>query len=82
MGHRRFLNKENKFELNRHLYNGTNELRDAPKPLLGSDIWNQVKGVNVTFGKPLDPIDTSKRACGKNVVQVGPERWRKRSIFF
>jgi len=82
MGHHRFLNKEHRFRLNHHLFNGTNELRDSPEPLLRSDIWNQVEGVNVTFGKPLDPIDTSKRACGKNVVQVGPERWRKRSIFF
>ncbi|XP_068495089.1 uncharacterized protein [Phaseolus vulgaris] len=82
MGHRRFLSKEHRFRFNHHLFDGTNELRDAPKPLLGSDIWNQIEGVNVTFGKPLDPIDTSKRARGKNVVQVGAEQWRKRSIFF
>ena len=82
MRHHRFLNKEHKFRLNRHLFNGTNELRDAPEPLSGSDIWNQVEGVNVTFGKPLNPIYTSKRARGKNVVQVGVEQWRKRSIFF
>ena len=82
IGYRRFLNKGHKFRLNHNLFNGTNELRDGPEPFSGSNIWNQVEGVNVTFGKTLDPIDTSKRARGKNVVQVGAEQWRKRSIFF
>jgi len=83
MGHHQFLNKEHIFILNCHIFNGTIELRDAPEPLSKLDIFKQVEGVNVTFGKPLDPIDTSKRAQGKNVVDiVRPEQWRKRSIFF
>ena len=43
MGHCRFLNKEHRFKLNRHLLSGTNELRYAPKPLSGSNIFKQVE---------------------------------------
>jgi len=51
-------------------FNKTNELRYAPKHLSRLDIFEQVKGFNVTFGKPLEPMDTNKRARGKNVVKV------------
>jgi len=40
------------------------------KHLSGSDIFRQVEGLNVTFGKPLEPMDTNKRPQGKNVVEV------------
>jgi len=70
MGHRRFLHKEHKFRSNRNLFNGRNELRDAPKHFSGSDIFGQVEGLNVTFRKPLEPMDNNKRAWGKNVVEV------------
>jgi len=68
--------------LNRSLFRGRNELRDAPKHLYGSAIFKQVEGLNVTFGKSLEPMDTNKRAWGKNVVEVvRAEQWRKRSRF-
>jgi len=83
MGHHRFLHKDHKFRLSRSLFYERTELREAPEHLSGSDIFEQVQGVNVTFGKPLEPIHTSKRGQGKNVVEVvGVEQWKKRSIFF
>jgi len=82
MGHRRFLPKDHRFRLSQTLFNGSTELRDAPSSLSGSDIFKQVEGVNLTFGKPLETINASKRARGNNVDVVGPDQWRKRSIFF
>ncbi|XP_068498546.1 uncharacterized protein [Phaseolus vulgaris] len=83
MGHRRFLHKEHRFRLSRSLFDGRTELSEAPEHLSGSDIFKQVEGINVTFGKPLEPTDTSKRGRGKNVLEVvGAEQWKKRSIFF
>jgi len=83
MGHRRFLPKEHRFRLSRYFFNGRNELRDEPTSLSGSDIFKQVEGISVTFGKPIEHTDTGKRSCGKNVAEVvGAEQWRKRSIFF
>jgi len=82
MGHRRFLPKVHRFRLSQILFNGSTELRDAPSSLSGSDIFKQVEGVNVTFGKPLETTNASKRARGNNVDAVGSDQWRKRSIFF
>jgi len=83
MGHRRFLHKDHKFRLSCSLFDGRTELREAPEHLSGSGIFEQVQGINVTFGKPLEPIHTSKRDRGNNVVEVvGVEQWKKKSIFF
>jgi len=80
MGHRRFLHKEHRFRLSHFLFNERTELREALEHLSQSDIFKQVEGVNVTFGKPLEPMDTSKRGRGKNVV--GVEQWKKEKYIF
>ena len=38
--------------------------------------------MNVTFEKPLETTNTSKKARGNNVEVVGVDPWKKRSIFF
>jgi len=56
---------------------------NVSKPFSGSDIFKQVEGFNITFGKPLKSMNTSKRTWENNVVKVvGAEQWRKRSVFF
>jgi len=62
MGHHRFLPKDHKFRLSRTLLSGRTKLRDTPSSLSGSDIFKQVEGLNVTFGKPLEITNASKRA--------------------
>ncbi|XP_058787440.1 uncharacterized protein LOC131661819 isoform X1 [Vicia villosa] len=84
MGHRRFLEKGHKFRLSRSRFNGKVELRDAPATLSGLDILNQLKGVNVAFGKVLESKDKDggKRKRKKKTIDEGPRQWRKKSIFF
>jgi len=82
MGHHHFLQKDHIFRYNRSLFNGRTELRDAPIPLTGSNIFKQVEGLNVTFEKPLETTNTSKRAQTNTVEVVGAPQWSKRSIFF
>jgi len=68
--------------LSRYICNETNELRDEPKHLSRSDIFKRVEGLNVTFGKPLEPMDTSEMVQRKHVVEVvETEQWRKRLVF-
>jgi len=43
MGHRHFLHKEHKFISNRSLFNGRNELRDAPKHLSGQTYLDKLR---------------------------------------
>jgi len=77
------LHKEHKSILIRSLFNGTNELRDAPKHLSRLDIFKQVEGLNAMFGKPLEPINTNKMARGKNVIEVvREEQWIKEKYIF
>ena len=76
------IQKKKCLHCERSLFKGKIELRDASLPLTGSDIFKQVKGLNVTFGKPIEIPNTSKRGRGTNVEFVGAEQWKKRSIFF
>ena len=82
MGHRRFLERGHKFRLNRAHFNGTIEHRDPPIVLSGSEIFKQLEGINVAFGKTLQSNDKGKRARGKTLVEDGIGQWRKKSIFF
>jgi len=82
MGHFRFLQKDHRFTFNRSLFNGRTERRDASIPLTGAEIFKQVEDLNVTFGKPLETTNSSKRSRTKNFEVVRAPQWRKRSIFF
>ena len=68
MGHWRFLFRRHKFRLNRVQFNGNIEDRDPPKQLSGSEILEQVKNINITFGKKPKLLDKRKRNCGKNTT--------------
>jgi len=74
----RFLHKKLKFKFICSLFYGRTKKREAPEHLLWSYIFKQVETFNAIFGKPLEPINTSKRARGKYVV--GAKQWRKISI--
>ncbi|XP_025703788.1 uncharacterized protein [Arachis hypogaea] len=52
-GHRRFLEMAHKFRLSRAKFNGKVELRDTSAVLTGSEILEQLEGINVSSGKEL-----------------------------
>jgi len=51
IGHHRFLGRNHKFRMMRHRFDGNVEERTPPKKLSGSDILQQVKDINVIFGR-------------------------------
>nr|XP_029144822.1 uncharacterized protein LOC112708962 [Arachis hypogaea] len=67
LGHRRFLERGHKFRLSRAKFNGNIELRDPPAVLTGSEILEQLEGINVSFGKELqaskDVMHIEKNVC-------------------
>jgi len=67
MGHRRFFSEGHKFRLNRVQFNGNIEDRDPPKQLSGSKILEQVKNINITFGKKLKSLDKRKKIVEKTL---------------
>ncbi|XP_039118048.1 uncharacterized protein LOC120253911 [Dioscorea cayenensis subsp. rotundata] len=70
MGHRRFLDGGHKFRLNRIRFNGEQELRTPPKLLSGEEIFEQVKDIDVTFGRPMGSLVRGKRRRGANVMHI------------
>ncbi|XP_057444525.1 uncharacterized protein LOC130736753 [Lotus japonicus] len=83
MGHRRFLDTRHKFRLNKIRFNGEQESRDAPKSLSGSEIFAQVKNINVVFGRKDKRVGNRKRSRGdRDSSQSGTQQWKKKSIFF
>ncbi|XP_049389030.1 uncharacterized protein LOC125853389 [Solanum stenotomum] len=82
IGHRQFLSRNHKFRMMRHHFDGTVEERTPPKKLSGSDIFQQVKDINVTFGRPTELNRKRKRNKQTNDDEGGTQQWRKKSIFF
>ncbi|XP_057760053.1 uncharacterized protein LOC130980381 [Arachis stenosperma] len=82
LGHRRFLERGHKFRLSRAKFNGKVELRDPPAVLTGSEILEQLEGINVSFGKELH--ESKGKRIRRKVVEEDDESgmWRKKSIFF
>ncbi|XP_052116462.1 uncharacterized protein LOC107484265 [Arachis duranensis] len=81
IGHRRFLNQRHRFRLNRVRFNGEQEFCNPPKRLSGLDILEQVKDINVTFGRKEEAKVRGKRRRGERAAE-GAKQWRKKSIFF
>lgn len=77
MGHRRFLKKDHKFRLNRSRFNGKFEEREPPSTLSGLDILNQLKNIDVTFGKEPESNDKGKKSRGKKPVEKGKKSVEK-----
>ena len=85
IGTRRFLPRDHGFRRNCNRFDGHVEERDPPKVLSGSDILNQVKDINVTFGKEPEPESSSKKKRPRKKKKVGDnetQQWKKKSIFF
>ncbi|XP_060210987.1 uncharacterized protein LOC132638006 [Lycium barbarum] len=82
IGHRRFLAGNHKFRLMRHHFFGNVEERNPPRKLSGSDILQQVKEIDVTFGRPTELNNRRKRNRQRNVGENVTQQWRKKSIFF
>ncbi|XP_057723796.1 uncharacterized protein LOC130939727 [Arachis stenosperma] len=82
LGHRRFLERGHKFRLSHAKFNGKIELRDPPAVLTGSEILEQLEGINVSFGKELQ--ESKGKRIQRKVVEEDDESgiWRKKSIFF
>jgi len=69
IGHRRFLKRNHPYRRLKKAFNGCQEDRSAPQPLIGKEVYNQVYHIEVTFGKTL------KNRGVKNI-------WKKKFIFF
>nr|XP_009776780.1 PREDICTED: uncharacterized protein LOC104226462 [Nicotiana sylvestris] len=82
IGHRRFLGRNHKFRMMRHRFDGNVKERTPPKKLSGSDILQQVKDINVIFGRQAELNDKRKRNRKKSVGEGVTQQWRKKSIFF
>ncbi|XP_039135718.1 uncharacterized protein LOC120273139 [Dioscorea cayenensis subsp. rotundata] len=53
MGHRRWLAKDHPYRLQKHLFDGTLELREAPLSTSGSDILLMLNDVQYSYGKRI-----------------------------
>ncbi|XP_057803224.1 uncharacterized protein LOC131018523 [Salvia miltiorrhiza] len=51
MGHRKFLPKEHEFRKNKRLFDGTTEYGEAPQPLSGDMVMDELKDFSILFGK-------------------------------
>ncbi|KAH0734461.1 hypothetical protein KY285_010168 [Solanum tuberosum] len=63
-------------------FDGNVEERTSPKKLSGSDIFQQVKDIHVTFGRPTELNRKRERNKQRNDGERGTQQWRKKSIFF
>ncbi|KAM3378757.1 hypothetical protein P3S68_011170 [Capsicum galapagoense] len=62
----------------RHHFDENVEEKTPPKKLSGSEIFQQVKDINVTFGRQSE---LQKRKRKKNVGEDATQQWKKKSIF-
>jgi hypothetical protein len=74
MGHRRFLRPDHPYRKNKRAFDGTMELRQAPKIRSGEQVFKMVKTLRVVLGK--GPGSTKMQA-GQNAPM-----WKKMSIFW
>jgi hypothetical protein len=76
---RRFLPSSHAYRLMTRQFDGTVETRTAPRHYTGYDVYEQVKDVNVAFGK------NKKSALGKRKREeeaVVNKRWKKKSLLW
>jgi len=74
--HHRLLSRNHKFRLAHAHFDGNIEELNPPLNLSGSNIFGQVRNVNVIFGSGAIVHGTKERPKEK------PKQWNKRSIFF
>ncbi|XP_059284728.1 uncharacterized protein LOC132038023 [Lycium ferocissimum] len=80
IGHCHFLGRKHKFRIMRHRFDGNVEERTRPKKLSGSDILQQVKDINVTFGRQAELNGKSKQNGKGSVGEGATQQWRKKHI--
>jgi hypothetical protein len=78
MGHRRFLHENHTFRFDIDKF-GSTELRPAPTPLTGEEIFDCTKNLNTVFGK--DPYG-KKLASKRHKVGEPLVIFKRRSIWF
>ncbi|XP_062103268.1 uncharacterized protein LOC133814303 [Humulus lupulus] len=57
MGHRRFLLEKHYYRKQKLAFNGEQELREAPTPMTGEAIYEEIRFVENKFGKPVENVD-------------------------
>ena len=70
MGHRAFLPPDYPFQRDKKSFDGKEDQRSAPTPLSGTEVLEDVRGINNVFGKGQN------KKCQDN-----EGTWKKRSIF-
>ncbi|XP_057779975.1 uncharacterized protein LOC130998576 [Salvia miltiorrhiza] len=70
-GHRRFLEQSHPYRRQMKVFDGTQELRSAPKVLSGRDVLKRVAAIECKWGK----MSKEKKDGDKRI-------WKKKSIFF
>jgi len=69
IGHQKFLKRNHPYRRLKKAFNGCQEDKTAPPPLIGDGVYNCVSHIEVTYGK------ATKHSGVKNI-------WKKKSIFF
>ncbi|KAL4030182.1 hypothetical protein IC575_008418 [Cucumis melo] len=72
MGHRKYLPRYHPYRLQKKNFDGKQEHRKPPQPLLGEVIYFKLK----------EMIFSSGKKCGKNNNEGGNDYWKRRSEFF
>ena len=85
MHHRRFLNKTNRLQKMKHLFDSTEDHDTAPQPLKGTHVFEMVKNIQVTFGGEKKGPAPRKRKKTKGKSPPPPTMpnspFKKMSIF-
>ncbi|XP_039142533.1 uncharacterized protein LOC120279674 [Dioscorea cayenensis subsp. rotundata] len=81
MGHRRWLAKDHPYRLQKHLFDGTLELREAPLSTSGSDILLMLNDVQYRYGKRIKQrLRKSKASCSSKKRQRQESNFQEDSV--
>ncbi|XP_019179175.1 PREDICTED: uncharacterized protein LOC109174391 [Ipomoea nil] len=72
LGHRRFLDRAHPYRRLKKAFNGQQYYTDAPQPMTGIEVYECVKGINVTFGKTQKLKSQRGKRLRANVEQLLP----------
>ncbi|XP_019173250.1 PREDICTED: uncharacterized protein LOC109168723 [Ipomoea nil] len=72
LGHRRFLDRAHPYRRLKKAFNGQQDYTDAPQPMTGIEVYERVKGINVTFGNTQKLKSQRGKRSRANVEQILP----------
>ncbi|XP_019183937.1 PREDICTED: uncharacterized protein LOC109178839 [Ipomoea nil] len=72
LGHRRFLDRAHPYRRLKKAFNGQQDYTDAPQSMTGIEVYERVKGINVTFGKTQKLKSQRGKRLRANVEQLLP----------